>query len=109
MPPGAAPMGLLKKGITPRRIMTRNAFENAIRVALAVGGSTNAVLHLLALAAEAGVGLDIFDFNEFYDTTPTLCDMKPAGRYAMTDLHKVGGVQKVMRLLLDAGFFMVSA
>ena len=100
---GAAVMSLLEKGITPRQIMTRHAFENSIRVALAVGGSTNAVLHLLALAAEAGVGLDIFEFNSFYDTTPTLCDMKPAGRYAMTDLHKVGGVQKVMRLLLDAG------
>jgi dihydroxy-acid dehydratase len=100
---GAAVMDLVEKGITPRMIMTRHAFENAIRVALAVGGSTNAVLHLLALAAEAGVALDIFEFNSFYDTTPTLCDMKPAGRYAMTDLHTVGGVQKVMRMLLDQG------
>ncbi len=100
---GEAVMNLLRRGITPRQIMTRKAFENAIRVSLAVGGSTNAVLHLLALATEAGVGLDIFEFNSFSDTTPTLCDMKPAGRYAMTDLHRVGGVQKVMRLLLDAG------
>ena len=61
------------------------------------------MLHLLALAVEAGVSLDIFEFNAFYDTTPTLCDMKPAGRYVMTDLHKVGGIQKVMRVLLDAG------
>jgi dihydroxy-acid dehydratase len=68
-----------------------------------VGGSTNAVLHLLALAVEAGVALDILDFNAFYDSTPTLCDMKPAGRYAMTDLHRVGGVEKVMRLLLEEG------
>jgi dihydroxy-acid dehydratase len=100
---GAAVMNLLERGITPRMIMTRKAFENAIRVVLAVGGSTNAVLHLLALAVEAGVSLDIFEFNAFYDTTPTLCDMKPAGRHVMTDLHKVGGIQKVMRVLLDAG------
>jgi dihydroxy-acid dehydratase len=100
---GAAVMNLLERGITPRMIMTRKAFENAIRVVLAVGGSTNAVLHLLALAVEAGVGLDIFEFNQFYDTTPTLCDMKPAGRHVMTDLHQVGGIQKVMRVLLDGG------
>jgi dihydroxy-acid dehydratase len=99
---GAAVMNLLERGITPRMIMTRKAFENAIRVVLAVGGSTNAVLHLLALAVEAGVSLDIFEFNAFYDTTPTLCDMKPAGRHVMTDLHKVGGIRKVMRVLLDA-------
>jgi dihydroxy-acid dehydratase len=100
---GTAVMDLLRRGITPRQIMTRHAFENAIRVCMAVGGSTNAVLHLLALAVEAGVSLDIFEFNALYDSTPTLCDMKPAGRYAMTDLYRVGGVQKVMRLLLDAG------
>jgi dihydroxy-acid dehydratase len=100
---GKAVMSLLERGITPRQILTRNAFENAIRVVLAVGGSTNAVLHLLALAAEAGVALDIFEFNSFYDTTPTLCDMKPAGRYVMEDLHAVGGIPKVMRVLLDAG------
>jgi dihydroxy-acid dehydratase len=100
---GEAVVNLLHRGITPRQILTRKAFENAIRVSLAVGGSTNAVLHLLALAVEAGVSLEVFEFNPFYDTTPTLCDMKPAGRYAMTDLYKVGGVQKVMRLLLDAG------
>jgi dihydroxy-acid dehydratase len=100
---GEAVMNLLRRGITPRQIMTRHAFENAIRVVLAVGGSTNAVLHLLALAVEAGVKLDIFEFNSFYDTTPTLCDMKPAGRHVMEDLHAVGGIQKVMRVLLDAG------
>ncbi len=100
---GTAVMELVRRGITPRQIMTRKAFENAIRVSLAVGGSTNVVLHLLALAVESGVALDIFDFNAFYDTTPTLCDMKPAGRYAMTDLYRVGGVEKVMRILLDAG------
>jgi len=100
---GKAVMDLLERGITPRQILTRKAFENAIRVVLAVGGSTNAVLHLLALAVEAGVALDIFEFNSFYDTTPTLCDMKPAGRYVMEDLHAVGGIPKVMRVLLDAG------
>jgi dihydroxy-acid dehydratase len=100
---GEAVVELLRRGITPRKIMTRHAFENAIRVALAVGGSTNVVLHLLALAVEAGVALDILDFNAFYDTTPTLCDMKPAGTHVMTDLHGAGGIQKVMRVLLDAG------
>ncbi len=91
-------------GITPRQIMTRKAFENAIRVVLAVGGSTNAVLHLLALAVEAGVKLDIFEFNSFYDSTPTLCDMKPAGRYVMDGpVQAWAGMQKVMRVLLDAG------
>ncbi|HUJ76354.1 MAG TPA: dihydroxy-acid dehydratase, partial [bacterium] len=100
---GRTLMQLVRRGITPRQIMTRKAFENAIRVVLAVGGSTNAVLHLLALATEAGVSLDIFEFNSFYDTTPTLCDMKPGGRYTMNELFRVGGVQKVMRLLLDRG------
>jgi dihydroxy-acid dehydratase len=100
---GAALMALVRSGITPRQIMTREAFENAIRVVMAVGGSTNAVLHLLALASEAGVALDIFEFNSFYETTPILCDMKPAGRYSMNDLYRAGGVQKVMRILLEAG------
>ena len=100
---GASLMDLVRRGVTPRDIMTREAFENAIRVVMAVGGSTNAVLHLLALAAEAQVKLDIFDFNKFYQTTPTLCDMKPGGRYVMNDLYRSGGVQKVMRLLLDEG------
>ena len=100
---GSALLELVRRGITPRDIMTREAFENAIRVVMAVGGSTNAVLHLLALAAEAKVALDIFEFNSLYETTPTLCDMKPGGRYVMNDLYRSGGVQKVMRILLDAG------
>ena len=100
---GTALMELVGRGIKPRDIMTREAFENAMRVVMAVGGSTNAVLHLLALAAEAQVALDIFDFNKFYQTTPTLCDMKPGGRYVMNDLFSSGGVQKVMRMLLDEG------
>jgi dihydroxy-acid dehydratase len=100
---GASLMELVRRGINPRDIMTREAFENAIRVVMAVGGSTNAVLHLLALAAEANVKLDIFDFNLFYQTTPTLCDMKPGGRYVMNDLCCAGGMQKVMKLLLVEG------
>lgn len=99
----AALMHCITHGITPRQIMTRKAFENAIRVVMAVGGSTNAVLHLLALAREVDVDLTIDDFNHFSDTTPILCDMKPAGRYVMEDLYAVGGVQMVMRMLLDQG------
>ncbi len=94
---------LVKEGICPRDIMTRKAFENAIRTVMALGGSTNAVLHLIALAHEAKVALSIHDFNYFYDTTPTLTDMKPAGRYVMEDLDKVGGVAMVMKILLDEG------
>jgi dihydroxy-acid dehydratase len=75
--------------------------ENAIRVVMAVGGSTNAVLHLLALAREAEVDLDILDFNGFFDTTPILCDMKPAGRFVMSDLDRAGGIPVVMKMLLD--------
>jgi dihydroxy-acid dehydratase len=100
---GRALMRLVERGITPRDIMTREAFENAIRVVMALGGSTNAVLHLLALAREVDVALTIDDFNPFADTTPILADMKPAGRHVMNDLFRVGGVQAVMRMLLDAG------
>jgi dihydroxy-acid dehydratase len=96
-------MEMVRRDITPRSIMTRKAFENAIRVVMAVGGSTNAVLHLLALAREVDVDLTIDDFNSFSDTTPIICDMKPAGRYVMEHLHAVGGVPLVMRMLLDAG------
>jgi dihydroxy-acid dehydratase len=96
-------MELIKKNIRPRQIMTRRAFENGIRVAWALGGSTNAVLHLLALAREGEVPLSIDDFNPFYETTPILTDMKPAGRFVMEDLYRVGGLPVVMRMLLDAG------
>ncbi len=95
--------GLIRDNITPRQIMTRKAFENAIRVVMALGGSTNSVLHLLALAHEVDVPLDIEDFNTFYDSTPILTDMKPAGQYVMEDLFAVGGVQMVMKMLLDEG------
>jgi dihydroxy-acid dehydratase len=94
---------LLERGIRPRDIMTRKAFENAIRVVMALGGSTNALLHLIAMAKEAEVRLEAREFNSFHDSTPTLTDMKPAGRYVMEDLHRVGGIPLVMRMLLDRG------
>lgn len=92
---------MIRDSVLPRDIMTREAFENAIRVVMAVGGSTNAVLHLLALAREAEVDLDILDFNRFFDSTPILCDMKPAGRFVMSDLDRVGGIPVVMKMLLQ--------
>ncbi len=94
---------LIESNTVPRDIMTRRAFENAIRVTMAVGGSTNAVLHLLALAHEVDVAVDITDFNTFSDSTPTLCDMKPAGKYVMEDLDQAGGLEAVMKLLLEEG------
>src|SRR3989338_7871549 len=100
---GRALLNLIKKNIRPRDIMTRKAFENAIRAVMALGGSTNAVLHLLALAKEANVSLSIEYFNNFYDTTPTIANLKPAGKYVILDLDKVGGTKMVMKMLLDAG------
>ncbi len=94
---------LIVNDVRPRDIMTREAFENAMTVVMALGGSTNAVLHLLALAHEVDVELSIDDFNEFSAKTPTLTDMKPAGRYVMEDLYNVGGVQAVMKHLLNDG------
>ena len=83
--------------------MTKEAFENAITLVMAMGGSTNAVLHLLAIAREAEVTLSIDDFDEISRRTPYITDMKPGGRYVMADLHRVGGVSLVMKRLLDAG------
>ncbi len=100
---GRQVVDILRRGIRPRDIMTRAAFENAIAVATAVGGSTNAVLHILAIAHEAGLELPISLFNEVAERTPHLADMKPAGRYHMSDLDAVGGVPRVMRELLRAG------
>jgi dihydroxy-acid dehydratase len=100
---GEAVVGLLRKGITARQIMTKPAFENAIAVVMALGGSTNAVLHLLAIAHEAGVDLSIDDFNRIGDRVPHLADVKPFGRYVMADVDRVGGVPVVMKALLDAG------
>ena len=100
---GTAVVRLLDLGLTPRRIMTREAFENAIAVAMALGGSTNVVLHLLAIANEARVDLSIDDFNVVGARVPHIADTKPHGRYHMTDVDRVGGVAVVMRELLDAG------
>jgi len=100
---GEAVVALLERDIRPRDIMTREAFENAITVVMALGGSTNAVLHLLAIANEAGVGLSLEDFDQISRRTPHIGDMKPFGRYHMVDLDRIGGVPVVLRALLDAG------
>jgi dihydroxy-acid dehydratase len=100
---GTAVVDLLRNGITPRQILTKDAFENAIAVVNALGGSTNAVLHLLAIATEAGVALDLDDFNRVAGRVPHIADTKPHGKYHMIDLDRVGGVPMVMKALLDAG------
>jgi dihydroxy-acid dehydratase len=87
----------------PRQIMTRAAFENAIAVVMALGGSTNAVLHLLAMAHAAGVTLTLDDFEAIRAGVPVLCDLKPSGRFVATDLHRAGGVPRVMKMLLASG------
>jgi dihydroxy-acid dehydratase len=101
---GAAVVDLLGKGITARSIVTRRSLENAISVVSAVGGSTNAVLHLLAIAAEAEVDLTIDDFDRIARRVPHICDTKPGGRYVMNDLDRIGGVPVVLRELLEGGF-----
>jgi dihydroxy-acid dehydratase len=100
---GEAVVNLLSKGITARQIMTKKAFENAISVLMAFGGSTNAILHLLAIAREAEVDLTIDDFNAIADRVPHLGDLKPFGQFVMNDVDKVGGVPVLMKALLDAG------
>ena len=100
---GEAVVNLLRRGITARDIMTKEAFENAIAVVMAFGGSTNAVLHLLAIAHEADVDLTIDDFQRIGARVPHLADVKPFGAYVMTDIDRVGGVPVVMKLLLDSG------
>jgi len=100
---GEAVVNMLRLGITPRMIMTKQAFENAIAVTSALGGSTNAVLHLLALANEAEVELELEDFNRIAARVPTIGDMKPGGKFHMSDLDRVGGVPVVLKHLLDAG------
>lgn len=100
---GEAVVELLRRGIRSRDIMTKEAFENAIAVTMAFGGSTNAVLHLLAIAREAEVDLQLEDFNRIGDKIPHLGDLKPFGRYVMNDVDRVGGVPVIMRALLDAG------
>jgi dihydroxy-acid dehydratase len=100
---GEAVVNMLRLGITTRDILTKDAFENAIAVAMALGGSTNVILHLLAIAYEAEVDLTIDDFNRIGDTIPHLADMKPFGTYVMNDLDRQGGLPVLMKALLDAG------
>ena len=100
---GAAVVELIRKGITTRQILTKKAFENAITVVMALGGSTNAVLHLLAIAHEAEVDLTLEDFQRVGAKVPLLGDLKPFGKYVMTDVDKVGGIPVILRALLDAG------
>jgi dihydroxy-acid dehydratase len=100
---GEAVLTLLEKNIRPRDILTRKAFENAITVVVATGGSTNSVLHLLAIAREAGVPLTIDDFTAVSRRTPHIADMRPGGRFVMADLDRAGGVPVLMKMLLDAG------
>src|SRR5437016_5324443 len=101
---GEALMRLLADGIRPRDILSREAFENAIAALVAMGGSTNGVLHLLAIAREAGVPLALADFDRISRRTPHIADMRPGGRYTMADLDRVGGVPVVLRELLDGGY-----
>ena len=100
---GEAVVNMLRLGIRPRDIMTKKAFENAIAITNALGGSTNAVLHLLAIANEAGVDLKLEDFNRIADKVPHIADTKPGGKYHMSDMHRIGGVPVVLKHLLDAG------
>lgn len=100
---GKAILNVLAKDLKPREIMTREAFENAIRVIIVLGGSTNAVLHLIAMAKSVGVKLSINDFQTMSDKTPLLADLKPSGKYAMEDLYGVGGVPGVMKMMLAEG------
>ncbi len=100
---GAAVLEMIKRGIRPSDIMTRKAFENSITVVIALGGSTNAVLHLLAMASAAGVKLEIDDFTKIGKRVPVLADLKPSGKHLMSELVAIGGIQPLMKMLLDAG------
>lgn len=100
---GAAVLELLKKDIKPRDIMTKASFENAITVVIALGGSTNAVLHLLAMANSTGVDLTLDDFSRIGERVPMLADLKPSGKYQMAELVEIGGIQPLMKILLDNG------
>jgi dihydroxy-acid dehydratase len=100
---GAAVVKLIDLGISPRHILTRKAFENAITVVIALGGSTNAVLHLLAIASSANVKLQLDDFTRIGKRVPVLADLRPSGRYSMSELVAIGGIQPLMKTLLDAG------
>ncbi|MBV9343059.1 MAG: dihydroxy-acid dehydratase, partial [Acidobacteria bacterium] len=102
-------LDLLRRATTPRGILTRASFENAITAVAASGGSTNAVLHLLAISREAGVPLDIEDFQKISERTPLLCDLKPSGRFVATDMHRAGGIRLLAQRLLQAGKLHASA
>jgi dihydroxy-acid dehydratase len=100
---GRAILTLLERNITPRQIMTKASFENAFRMVIVLGGSTNAVLHLIAMARAAGVSMELADFKRLSDITPVLADLRPSGKYLMEDLYEVGGVPAVQKLMLEAG------
>lgn len=106
---GQMTVDLLKKGVTPRQIVTREAIENAIAGVCMTGGSTNAVLHLLAIAAEAGIELSIDDFDRISSRTPLLADLKPGGRYVATDMYKAGGIPLIAKRLKEAGLLHSNA
>lgn len=93
----------IRKNIRPRDIITRKSIENALSVIMAIGGSTNAVLHFLAIAHSAEVPLTIDDFETIRQRVPVLCDLKPSGKYVTADLHRAGGIPQVMKMLLNAG------
>jgi dihydroxy-acid dehydratase len=102
-------MSVLQKGLKPRDILTRQAFENAIASVAASGGSTNSVLHLLAIAREAGVKLDIEDFQTVSERTPLLCDLKPSGRFVAADMHRAGGIGLLAKRLMSGKYLHGSA
>ncbi|WP_151974668.1 dihydroxy-acid dehydratase [Erythrobacter sp. EC-HK427] len=104
MAAGRQVMALLERNLRPRDICTRAAFENAARVVAATGGSTNAALHLPAMASECGIEFDLFDVAEIFKSTPYIADLKPGGRYVAKDMHEAGGVYMLMKTLLDGGF-----
>src|SRR3954452_4555604 len=106
---GALVVDVLKRGLRPRQILTKEAIENAIAAVAATGGSTNAVLHLLAIANEAGVALDIDDFDRISTRTPLIADLKPGGRFVANDLYRAGGVPLVIQRLADAGLLHTDA
>ena len=101
---GAAMMQLMKMDIKPKDIMTKKAFENAIRLIIVLGGSTNGVMHLIAMAKSVGVNIGLKDFVRLGKKTPFLADLKPSGQYVMEDLHKVGGIPAVMKMMLEEGY-----
>lgn len=101
---GEAVLNLLKIDLKPRDIMTKKAFENAITIVMVLGGSTNAVLHLIAMARAVDVDITLDDFQRISDKTPLLADLKPSGKYVMEDMQGIGGTPAVMRYLLDNGY-----